>query len=417
MKKWRVFFVIFALVLAAPRAPADQVFEFLHRISNGLGLDEATGLRTFPTLLISMGGESEAMGTAYTAVGRDLSFLDGNPAASASLVNTEAAFYHTNLIADTSMEGFAYTIRQDDLGLGFAAKMLHVPFTHYDAYGYNIGSFRYSESVVGVNAAYNFLRGFYFSGVSVGANAKLAYRYIPDSIYPDQSAVAVMADIGALTRFDFLKLYSARERNTAVGVTVRNVGPPVGGDPVPTVLTVGLAYSPFRPVLVAFDYNVPLSLFTDHEREMPGFAIGTRVRVTDFITSQAGFLWRGNNPRFSLGTIIDLQPVRLAVNYTLDMTTQLNRFDRFSVQAGFAFGDRGRRAVEKQVEELYLDALVAFAEGNIELTIELAEKALELDPRFQPAAETRDTAKTMLSLQERMDTLRIDDSLAPEDEL
>ncbi|MEE8440585.1 MAG: UPF0164 family protein, partial [Spirochaetia bacterium] len=90
-----------------------------------------TGQTIFPTLIIPAGGEFEGMATAYTAVARDVSFLDANPAASATLNLTELTFTHNNWISDTYIDGAVYTVRFDDLGIGFGGKFLHVPFTRY----------------------------------------------------------------------------------------------------------------------------------------------------------------------------------------------------------------------------------------------------------------------------------------------
>ena len=122
-----------------------------------------------------------------------------------------------------------------------------------------------------------------------------------------------------------------------------------------------------------------------------------------------------------MGGSVSLEDITLSINYTLDMTTQLTAFDRFSVQASFALGDRGRGARQEQVRTLYLDALQAFAAGDLEETIELTQSVVDLDPTFQPAAETLEMARQMRALQEQMDAIRTgpglnDGSLAPEDE-
>jgi len=202
-----LFVLVFCMFLSLPGA-SDSLSDFYHGYSEfataSLFSDPNTGLTLFPTLLVPMGGEYEGMGTAYTAVGRDASFLEANPAASSNLEQTELSLYHTNLIADTSMEGLAYTMRFDDLGLGVGGKHLHVPFTSYDDFGAQIGTARYTETVVAANVSYNFLSSFYFHGVSAGANLKAAYRNIPDRIAPNQSGAGIMTDMGLLSRFHFL---------------------------------------------------------------------------------------------------------------------------------------------------------------------------------------------------------------------
>jgi hypothetical protein len=412
-----LFFVV--AVSSWSAGVSDETFnDWYGDVSERFATEEIknTGLTVFPTLMIPMGGEYEGMGTAYTAVGRDASFLEANPAASSNLEQTELSLYHTNLIADTSMEGLAYTMRFDDLGLGVGGKHLHVPFTSYDDFGAQIGTARYTETVVAANVSYNFLSSFYFHGVSAGANLKAAYRNIPDRIAPNQSGAGIMTDMGLLSRFHFLKYYAAQEPNFSVGTVVRNVGPPVLDEPLPTTWSTGIAYSPIRPVTVAFDVNVPLMLFTDLPPPDPGYALGAAVDVTDFFTFRSGFLMHGGNPRFTMGGSVDFQAMRITVNYTLDMTTQLTAFDRFSVHAGFVFSDRGRGDRRDRVRSLYLDALQAFAAGELERTISLTDQALAINPRFEPAEETRALARRMLELQGEMEAIRLgEDEFAVED--
>ncbi len=366
-----------------------------------------TGLTSFPSLLIPMGGEYEGMGTAYTAVGRDLSFFESNPAASASLSQTEVALYHTNLIADTSMEGLAFTSRRENLGFGMAVKHIHVPFTGYDDFGVQTSTSRYSESVAALNVAYNFFNSFYYSGLSLGLNVKGAYRNIAEVVAPGQSAAAIMADAGVLTRFHFLKFYSSREPNFALGSTLRNAGPPALDEPLPTVWSTGLAWNPLRPLLLAADLNVPVSLDGETPAPAPGYAVGMALTVTEFFVLRSGFLQRGGNPRLTLGGSVDLDRMSITVNYTRALTTQLNAFDRFSVHAGFRLGDQGRGERQDLLRSYYLDALQAFATGDLESTIDLTRRVLALDPTFQPASETLTMAARMLELQQQMESIQL----------
>lgn len=346
-----------------------------------------TGLAIFPTLIIPTGGEFEGMGQAYTAVARDASFFDANAAASSSLEFTELTFVHNNWIADTSLEGVLYTRRVNDFGVAVGGKFLHVPFTEYDALSRQVSGGRYSEGTVGANVSYNFARSFEFPGVAVGATLKTAYRYVPAQIAEDQSAVGFAADLGVLSRFDFLKSYSSRTPNFAVGVSARNLGPAVRGEPLPTQVTGGVAYSPVRPVIVATDLIVPLSLAPGVPAPPIGGAAGVSVRITPFFAAQTGVLLRWGGSRISLGATLDLTDISVDVNYNLDLATQFTNIDRFSVQARLNFGDEGRGALRDLVDRYYLEAWKASALGDIETAIEYSQKALDLDPGFTPAAE------------------------------
>ena len=310
------------------------------------------------------------------------------------------------------MESFVYTMRNDAFGFGVAGKYLHVPFTAYDDFGNQRATTRFSETILGVNASYNFLRGFYFQGVSVGGNLKFALRPLTAADLgrtdiEDQSLASVMMDLGVLTSFNFLKLYSSQSRNTSVGVSIKNLGTNAGGEPLPTSVTGGIAYSPARPVVLAADYSVPFNLFADVPAEDHGFAVGTTVQITDFLSMHSGLLWRGGNPRVSAGGSVALHNrMSITFNYTLDLTTQLAGVDRFSVSSRFSLGDRGRASRAEMMRSYYLDALVAFAVGDLERTVDLCRRALELDPSFEPAAETLLTASRMLELQRRMESIR-----------
>ena len=413
MKKFGITILILMVFAAQAHSidlSAAEIVEFLTDYATFVEAAN-TGTTSFPILKIPSGGEYEGMGTAYTAVGRDPSFVDSNPASTSILEFTEFSVTHNNLIADVSMEGLVYSMRFGDLGVGLAGKFVHVPFTAYDSFGVQQSSTLYSETVAGVNLSYNFLDSFYFHGLAVGMNLKVAARRISELAAPDQSGAGVMADLGVLTRFNFLKHYPSRDRNLSFGILAQNVGPPSRGEPLPTSLRAGVAYAPIRRLTISGDVIYPISLASGVEPEPFGFATGLSLQVADFVSTQAGFQMQGGNPRFTLGSIVDLSDVTLVVNWILDRATQVDRPDRFSLQARFNLGDRGRADSRATVEEYYPDALVAFAAGDTEETVELTQKALELDPRFQPARETLATALRSLELERQMNSIRLGEQI------
>ena len=83
--------LIAGLLLATHDLAAVEFSDIYAWIGNRRGAQpQNTGLTIFPTLIIPSGGEFEGMATAYTAVARDVSFLDANAAASATLRTTRA---------------------------------------------------------------------------------------------------------------------------------------------------------------------------------------------------------------------------------------------------------------------------------------------------------------------------------------
>ena len=369
------------------------------------GGERQTGLTVFPLLELSIGGERQAMGNAYTAVAGDLSGIEANPAGTATLPYTEAGLFHRNYIADTAVEAAAGTIRFGDLGVGGNARYLHVPFTGRDDRGRQTVSARYTEMSAAANVSYNFFRSYRFHGLSLGMNAKVAHRSVPESIAPGQSATSALVDIGALTRFNFLKAFPSRDRNTSVGVAARNFGTFALDESPPSVIAAGLSYRPLRPVTLAFDGELPVNLAPDTPSAPLAVAAGTRVRVTDFLTARSGVQLKGGNPRISIGGSVDFDEVSVAATYTLDLVSQLAGPDNFTIEARFNFGDRGRQAARNELEDLYLEGVAALAAGNPDRAASLLEQALDIDPRFEPAEETLRNAQRARELEQSMQAL------------
>lgn len=361
--------------------------------------DPNTGLTIFPTLLIPMGGRYEGMGTAFTAVSDDSGFIESNPAGSSVLENGELAFLHHSWIADSNMEGVIWTMRLGNLGFGASGKFLYVPFTEYNDWGERDSSGLISETIAAFNISYNFLSSYKFYGLALGSNFKFAYRHIPRSIYENQSAATVMIDIGLLTRFNFLKPYNSSKENFSIGATFKNFGIPVKEEPLPTMFSAGIAYSPARPLLLAVDFNLPISFNNDEQpAERWYIATGFDVTVTDFLGIHGGFQIK-ENPRLSLGAAVNLTKVNFVLNYNLDLSGRLNPLDKFSIAARINLGDRGRAIILKQVQQLYADGLEAYSNGDWALAIELWQQAIDIDPKFLPAVEILSATLERVELQ------------------
>ena len=84
----------------------------------GFSIGNNEGTTNFRSLLIPTGGRAESLGSAFTGLADDTSYIDYNPAASAILDKTEIALYHNSWIADSAMESLIATTRFNHLGLG-----------------------------------------------------------------------------------------------------------------------------------------------------------------------------------------------------------------------------------------------------------------------------------------------------------
>jgi len=386
------------------------------------GPDPNAGLTAFPVLNIPMGGRAEGMAGAFSAVADDVSFIEYNPAGSSMLPRSELALFHNNWIADTKIEGAIYASRYKDLGFAAGVKWLYTPFTEYNMYGDRVSKGYYSEGVGTLNMSYNFLRGYYFSGVSLGVNLKSAFRLVPDFSDANdqgnnsgqiisgsgmsQSAVMMMADVGALTRFDLFKFYNSRDRNTSVALVCRNLGPPSLGEPLPTVMTAALAYKPLRPLLISFDFSVPMNLTDVSLSEKPYWALGLAGEITSFLSMRAGVMGKAGNARVTVGSGIKLDKISLDINYTLDLLTQLQPLNRISLGARIDLGDQGRKALSDKVDALYLSGLDAYSRSDFTTARNNWEEALKLDSRYEPAREGLNVLKKTLGIENRINDMQ-----------
>jgi hypothetical protein len=399
MKKGLVILIF--LITISKISAGDAAATTYANISNLFGIDPNAGLNSFLTLIIPAGGKYEGMGTAFTAMSVDSGFLDANPAGSSFIKNSELTFFHNNWIADTNLESVTYTSRWGDFGIGIGGKFLYLPFTGIDDWGDRAknedGTFSsgyYTETVTTFNMAYTFLNNYYYHGIAVGANFKMAYRGVPYSIAPDQSALALMVDLGMQTKFNVLKFFSSRDKNFGFGIAVKNVGTEFirDPDPLPTMISTGIAYSPLRPMTWAFDINIPFNL-DGTPSEAVSYAAGLDLGITSFLSVQSGIQIKTGLPRFSIGSSLDMDRFSLTANYTLDLTTQVTTLDRFSLALKLNLGDFGRMSRLERAQLLYLQGLEEYANGQISKAIALWEESLKIRPELTPAKEMIETAR------------------------
>jgi tetratricopeptide (TPR) repeat protein len=415
-----IIFLFAAVAAAAQNAEPGAHGSVSDYLDSIYGAGDNTGLTAFPVLGVPMGGRSEGMASAFGAVSDDISFLEYNPAGSSLLKRTELAFFHNNWIADTKIEGAAFASRYKNIGYSAGAKWLYTPFTEYNMFGDRVSKGYYSEAVGILNGSYNFLPGYYFSGISVGMSLKGAFRSVPDYTEDNgnilagsgasQSTAMVMADLGALSRFNFLKAYESREQNTSAALTVRNLGPPAMQDALPTVFSAALSYKPLRPLLFAFDLSFPLNIQNPALSEKPYWAAAAAVDVSSFLSMRMGVLYKAGGFRLAVGSAVNLEKISLEMNYSLDLMTQLQPLNRVSIGIRFDLGDQGRKQIAGQVDELYLQGLDAYAQGDYQQAAFFFEEALSLDPSFDPAREGLGIIRHSQEVEERINDLQRLDS-------
>jgi len=419
-KKLAVFFAVILSIFSLLPVFAEESHDFFGSMADFFntiyGIDNNAGLTAFPVLNIPFGGRSEGMAGAFSSVSDDVSFLEYNPAGSSMLEKSELAFFHNNWVAETKMEAAAYTTRFGNLGIAAGMKWLYTPFTEYNIYGERVSGGYYSEGVVTLNTSYNFIPGYYFSGVSAGINLKGAFRLMPD--YTDnydniiggsglsQSAIMGMADIGFLTRFDLFKSYASRERNASAAIVLRNLGPPALGEPLPAALNASFSIKPLRPLMFALDFTLPLNLMDIKLSEKPHASLGISVNVASFLSMRAGFMYKAGSSRITIGSAVSFNNIAIDVNYTLDLLTQFHPMNRISLGVRLDLGDGGRRQLSDKVDDFYLLGHEAFSRGNFTDARLCWEEALRLNPRYEPAKESLAMLDAREKLFNRVDNMQ-----------
>lgn len=419
MKSHVVSLTVLLLFFARPLFSFDLTdgIDTLSGLFGDAYIDQNEGTTIFRSLNIPVGGRTESLATAYTGLADDISFFDYNPAASAILDNTEIAVFHNAWIGDSAMETVAGTRRKGNMGMGAQLKCFYVPFSEYNLYGERVASSYYSETSVTANIAYNFFAGYYFKGLAVGANVRGSWRNMPD--YTDnqtdeiisgsgleQSALAFMADVGIMLRFNLAKPFASREPNLRIGLALNNAGFALTGfgngvqldDALPTRLAAGISYRIAPPLLFTAEFRKPLNMQDFSASGTWSAGGGIEAQITRFFAVSGGFLLQGASPRISLGSSFDLKGVQLSVCYTFDATSSANPVNHISLGAKLRLGDQGRAERQKQIDALYTEGLEYYSIGNLEKAITLWEQALTLDKRFDPAIDGIKAAKKSLEL-------------------
>jgi len=391
-------------------ADGNDAYGGLSKIS---GIDPNAGQNSFHILSIPGGGKYEGMATAHTAVALDGGYLESNPASGSFLPETVLSFSHLDWIADSGLETIIFAFRpekNENFGIGFSTKFLHVPFVgynlwgaQYDRHGDSSAVGWYTELLVTTAVSYNFLRSFYFGGVSIGANFKTGYRGISSTLEPNQGAPSLMGDFGVLTRFNLLKTYVGRDMNSGVGITVKNLGKEFvsNPDPLPSSVNIGLSYKPARSIILALDLNVPFNLNNNPPGKV-GVAFGVNADITKLISAHSGILIKSGKPRFAVGTDLMLGNFSIQTNYTFDLASRPELFDRMSIAVKMNLDTVKQLLLRDEIQTLYLKGISAYTEGDLVLAISYFENVISLDPAFTPATEMLITARRFLSVKEEL---------------
>lgn len=417
-----IFTLLFFWTVPAYSLDISDLSDFLTDLGY-IDSSKNEGITSFRSLLIPVGGRSESLGSAYTGLCDDAGYINFNSAASCILTETQASAFHNSWIADSKMDTLVYTTRIDNFGVGFQAGCLYMPFTEYNIFGERVNASYYSETNFAANVSYNFLAGYDFKGFALGATLKSVFRSVPD--YTDnntdaiislsglaQSGFGIMADVGMMLQFNFLKFFASRTPNVRIGISAQNLGAAFTGfgsaggikldDPLPTYFAAGMSCQ-FLPVITAtFDIKQSVDLFHPSQYQTFSVSAGIILAFTKQFNLLAGAEIKGGNPRFSVGSELQLTNARLNFNYTLDLTSSLNPVNRISLSAKILLGDRGRAERQKIIDQLYLEGLEYYSNAEWENAIEKWEQVLLINKRYDPAILGIESAKSQIEMYQRV---------------
>jgi hypothetical protein len=340
------------------------------------------GTTFFPFLNLGYGGRESGLSQAFTGVADDIGTLESNPAGTSSLKQTELFFSHVKLMGDVNYNTLAYTMRFNDLAFGIGARVLYMPFVHFDQFGENVGDGVITNTVITCNLSYNFLRSYEFFGLSVGANAKLYIYGVPDEIASNQTKVNAAFDVGLLTRFNFLKAYNRAEKNFGIGLTIANLGPFTDEEPPPTTISLGISYKPIYQLMFAIDFNYLIN-YSSYTYKNWSVNVGIEWKFTKYSSIMGGVTIK-SSPSFSLGVNVEFDDFKITAVYSPDLVD----VSKFSISASLKLGDLGREKKETEVKKMYSNALRLMSEGNYDLAIDQLKEIIKKDRTFTPAKKS-----------------------------
>lgn len=410
-KKYKNIFLTFVILLILPvrELNAIALSDITSKFSSAFSsiVDKNEGATSFRSLLIPFGGRTESLGNAYTGLCDDVSYLRYNPSAGSIQNETQMSLFHNTWIADSNLETLAYTTRFKsipNLSVGGYISCFYIPFTEYNIFGDKNASSYYVETISALNASYNFLAGYDFKGLAVGGSIKTGWRSVPNYTDNDtnmiikgsgleQSSFAVMADLGIMMQFNFLKFFASREPNVRIGFSAQNLGFAITGfgkqiefdSGLPTLFSAGISVKFLNPLTISVDFTQPVNLFDITSYLLPYVQIGMDVRFASFLSFLTGLQLKGGKPTFTTGLEFELSKIRINFNYSLDLTTSLAPINRFSISTKILLGDKGRRKVRDTVDKYYKEGLTYYQNADWQNAIDSWNNALKYDKRFDPA--------------------------------
>ncbi len=268
---------------------------------------------------IGLGARPAGMGEAFTALADDLNAPSWNAAGLTAITSTQVGLMHNVYLLDMSQEYLAYAQslnEQSGIGINF----LLVNYGTIEKVLEVDGLPEMSEEITPMSYMGNVGYGLKINSIiSLGVGVKVLFQNI-DSY----SATAFAADLGAIIE---------PMKDLRLGLTIKNLGPEVGGFVLPMNAGLGAAYTlPFR-----ISEKDKWQLVVDSELlfgdiDFSSVNIGTEYDYQDILKMRAGYKMDNKG---GLGAIKGL---------SAGLGIKLNIF-----QLDYAFGSHGELGTNHQI--------------------------------------------------------------------
>jgi|SRR5688572_2996686 len=287
----------------------------------------AIGASSADFLSFEIGGRSAGMAGAQTGVANGVTAQFWNPAALATLSQSQIGAMHANWLGDLSYEWIGIARPMGKLGVGsLSVAYFHTPAIQgVDEFDNPTGEFRVYDVALTAGLSRTIAGGF-----AIGANAKMIRQNLGTV-----SAMAPAVDLGM----------RGVVAGTTFGAAVQNLGPKLsfGGGaeyPLPQQIRFGAGRGFMNDrIQVAADYNIPRDYYKD-------IRVGTEVRALPIVSLRVGYrheLGTSDDPATGLSYGLGLHFRQLEVDYALTPSDQFDNVHRLSFGYSFGAGSEERK--------------------------------------------------------------------------
>jgi hypothetical protein len=279
----------------------------------------AIGASSANFLSFEIGGKSAGMAGAQTGIASGVTAQFWNPAALATLNQSQVGAMHANWLQDLSYEWLGYAKPMGKLGVGsFSVAYFHTPgIQGVDEFDNPTGEFKVYDIALTAGLARALT-----PNISIGANAKMIRQSLGTV-----SATAPAVDFGV----------RAVLAGTTLGAAVQNLGPEISFDgagyPMPRQIRLGAGRAFLNDrIQLAADYNIPRDYYKD-------LRVGTEVRAHTNVSLRVGYrheFGTTDDPATGLSYGLGIHFHQLELDYALTPSDQFDDVHRLSF--GYSFG-------------------------------------------------------------------------------